>query len=174
MKHTLHNTMTKAEYIFGVCYLAAQQFLIPYLLVLGAAWLGLPLSDLWLNFIFFALNFVVVCLAFSRYLGKNLRALGKQIPAVLGTCIVGFLLYWTANLLVSLFIAIYFPGFANANDANIQNMASEQYPIMFIGSVLLVPMVEETLYRGVIFGLCTNTAGWVPMPPPRCCLPLSM
>jgi len=152
MKHTLHNTMTKAEYIFGICYLVAQQFLIPWLLVLGAVWLKLPPSDLWLNFAFFALNFLVVCVAFSRYLGKNLRTLGKNILPVLGYGAAGFLLYWSANVLVSLFIAIYFPGFANANDVNIQTMASEQYPIMFIGSVLLVPLVEETLYRGVVFG----------------------
>lgn len=145
--------MTRAEYIFGVCYLLAQQFLIPWLLVLVTAWLGLRLSDLWLNFLFFAVNFLVVCLAFSRYLLKNLQTLGRHILPVLGTCVLGFVVYWAANILVSLFIAIYFPGFSNANDANIQSMAGQQYSVMFLGSVLLVPIVEETLYRGVIFGL---------------------
>ena len=31
-------------------------------------------------------------------------------------------------------------------------MASGNFPIVVIGTVLLVPMAEETLYRGLIFG----------------------
>ncbi len=143
--------MTKAEYIFGICYLVAQQFLIPYLLVLGAVWLRLPIDELWLNFTFFVLNIVVICIGFSRYLGKNLRHLGKNILQILSTSVVGFVVYWASNLLVSIAIFLYFPSFSNANDASIQAMASQQYWIMFTGSVILVPVVEEVLYRGVIF-----------------------
>ena len=143
--------MTKAEYIFGICYLVAQQFLIPYLLVLGAVWLRLPIDELWLNFTFFVLNIVVICIGFSRYLGQNLRHLGKHILQILSTSVVGFVVYWASNLLVSIAIFLYFPSFSNANDASIQAMASQQYWIMFTGSVILVPVVEEVLYRGVIF-----------------------
>lgn len=152
MKHTLQNTMTKAEYIFGICYLAAQQFAIPFLLLVVATLLGMEMSSLWINIAFFAVNFVVILFAFWRYLGKNLRHLGRNFLSVLGVCVAGFLLYWSANFLMSLLIYLNFPDYANANDVHIQSMASEQYWVIFASSVLLVPLTEETLYRGVIFG----------------------
>ena len=153
MKHSLHNSMTKGEYIFGACYLVAQQFVIPFLLVFFTALLKLRISNLWMNFIFFIINFVVVLAAFSRYLMQNIRIFLNRFWRVCGIVFLGFVIYWAANILVSMFIMIYFPAFHNANDANIQAMASQQYWVMFTGSVILVPIVEETLYRGVIFGL---------------------
>ncbi len=156
MKHTFQNQMTKAESVFGICYLLAQQFAVPFVLALGMAWLGLPTSELWLNFVFFATNFLVVVIAFSRFLGRELRTLDKNLLSVLGTCAVGFLIYWAANILMGMFLALNFPDFSNPNDANIRSMANDQFWIMFTGSVVLVPVAEETLYRGVIFGLANR------------------
>ena len=152
MKHTLPNPMTNGQQIFGLCYLVAQQFAIPYLLMAIVLWLRLPISDLWLNFVLFLVNFLVVVTVFARFLEKDLRLLGKGFWPAVCTCVTGFVLYWAANMLLSICIAIYFPGFSNANDTNIQSMADKQFPLMFIGTVLLVPTVEETLYRGVIYG----------------------
>ena len=152
MKHALNNSMTRAEYIFGICYLAAQQYAIPLLLGLVGLLAGLRPDALWLNTAFFVTNFLVICIAFHRYLGKNLRQFGKNFLSVIGTCIAGFLLYWSASFLLNLVIYLYLPDFANANNDNIQSLASQQYWVMFICSVFLVPIAEETLYRGMIFG----------------------
>ena len=153
MKHKLQNQMNKAESIFGLCYLAAQQFAVPFLMTLVMALLGFSTTDLWLNFIFFAFNFLIVAVAFHRYLLTDLRIFSKNLLSVLGLCVLGFVVYWAANIFAGLVIALYFPDFANPNDANIQAMAGDQFWVMFTGSVILVPLVEETLYRGVIFGV---------------------
>ncbi len=153
MKHKLQNQTNKAESIFGLCYLAAQQFAVPFLLALVMALLGFSTTELWLNFIFFAFNFLVVAVAFHRYLLADLRIFSKNLFSVLGLCVVGFVVYWAANIFAGLVIALYFPDFANPNDANIQAMADDRFWVMFTGSVILVPLVEETLYRGVLFGL---------------------
>lgn len=144
--------MSRGQRIFGICYLLAQQFALPYLLVVIVLFFRLPVSDLWLNFSFFLVNFLVVVTVFARFLGKDLRILGKQLWTSTVTCITGFMLYWATNMLLSICIAIYLPNFSNANDANIQSMADQQFSLMFIGTVLLVPTVEETLFRGVIYG----------------------
>lgn len=149
---TLINTMTTPELIFGWIYIIAQQFIVPLLLDLVFKSFGLPESDLWVNFAFFATNFVVVIIAFRKYLAASLRQLGKRFGHVLGDCVAGFLLYWAANVFVSMIIALWVPTYANANDAYIQTMANDDFWIMFIGSVILVPLAEETLFRGVIFG----------------------
>lgn len=151
-KHTLSIKMTRGELIFGWIWLLVQHFLLPYAVAMAMVLLKLPLSDLWLNFLLFCLNFLVVCIAFRKYLAKSLRRLGKHFLHCLGTCVLGFVLYWAASILVGIFIAVYFPNHTNANNANIAQMAAQQYWIMATGSVLLVPLFEEVLYRGVLFG----------------------
>jgi membrane protease YdiL (CAAX protease family) len=61
-------------------------------------------------------------------------------------------LYWVSSILISHIILYLDPSFANVNDENIASLADQNYPLMTIGAVLLVPIVEETLYRGVVFG----------------------
>lgn len=152
MNKSLPNPMTKGRLIFGWIYLAAQQFLIPLLIVLAAKLLSLPLSELGLNFIYFLLNFVVVVTVFALFLAKDLRHFGKHFWSCIGICLVGFVVYWAANVFFSLWVALFFPNFANANDAAIQTMATENYKLILVSTVILVPIVEETLYRGVIYG----------------------
>jgi membrane protease YdiL (CAAX protease family) len=60
-------------------------------------------------------------------------------------------LYYVATYLIGLFIQAVYPDFSNVNDSSIQSMAAENYAIMLIGTVLLVPLTEETLFRGLIF-----------------------
>ena len=45
-----------------------------------------------------------------------------------------------------------YPDFSNVNDTSIMELTQQNYTLMAIGTVLLVPVVEETLYRGVVFG----------------------
>lgn len=153
MKDTLQNKTNKKETIFGLCYLVAQQFPIPFLLTLLMALIGLTTTDLWINFIFFAFNFTVITVVFRRYLLEELRTFVSKPFSVIGLCVIGFVIYWIANIFVGLVLALFFPGYHNPNDANIASMAGDQFWVMFIGSVILVPVVEETLHRGVVFGL---------------------
>ena len=46
---------------------------------------------------------------------------------------------------------LFYPDFANVNDASIATMMGEHFVITAVGTVLLVPITEELLYRGVVF-----------------------
>ena len=151
MKNNFSTRLSTGHYIFGGIYLGVQQYLLPILLILAASLLGLRLSDSWFNFIFFSINFLVITIVFHRYLRGELRRFFAKPLACLGIAAAGFALYWVANIYVSVAISFITPDFSNANDASIQLMANDQDALMFAGSVLLVPVVEETLYRGVIF-----------------------
>lgn len=153
MENKLQNRTNKKETIFGLCYLVAQQYPVPFLLTLAMAFVGLTTSELWINFIFFSFNFAVITVVFRRFLLEDLRTFFKKPFSVLVLCILGFVIYWAANIFVGVVIALFFPGYYNPNDANIASMAGDGFWIMFAGSVILVPVVEETLYRGVVFGL---------------------
>ena len=152
MKNTLQTHPGEKATIFGWCYILAQQFLIPQLLIRGFEALNLPLTSLWVNFAYFTLNFVVVVVVFRKFLAAGLRQLGKRFGHVFGNSVAAFLLFTAANVFVNLIIALFFPSHSNANDAYIETLADEQFWVMFVGVVVLAPLAEEVLFRGVVFG----------------------
>ena len=143
--------MTRTELIAGFSYMAFQLVLLPYLLVRLNLILGFPLTDAQLNFVFFALDFICITVIFHRFLilsGKN--ALRRPFLC-LRAAFLGLLLYWILSFGVNMLIVIISPDFFNVNDTSIMELTAQNYTLMAIGTVLLVPVVEETLYRGIIF-----------------------
>ncbi len=143
--------MTRTEVCFGWIYLFLQLFLLPSLLVMGNQYFGQPLTLAALNFVMFALNFLVVTVLFHRYLLESARLLLAEPVRCMRASFLGLLLYYLGNVIISRLIFAIDPDFANVNDANISAMTKEQYTLMAIGTVLLVPSVEEVFYRGLIF-----------------------
>lgn len=149
--NTLKNRMTRGETIFGWVYMIAMQFvMLPFVLLVE--YFDIRISALGVNMIFFTLNLVLVVLFCHRFLVKNLRALGKNIGNTLAYSLAGFVIYWAMNIVVGLIIVLCFPDFTNANDAYIEAMSGDGFWLLFVGTVLLVPIVEETIFRGAVFG----------------------
>lgn len=150
-KKRLSVPMTPQEVTFGYLYLAFQLVALPSLLQLGNALLAEPLSDSALNFAFFALNFLVTTVIFRKFLLKN----GKLFLADLFKClrgsVYGFLAYWALNYVVGFLILLVAPDFYNVNDSAIGTMVDQNIALMSFGTVILVPVAEELLYRGLIF-----------------------
>lgn len=150
---------TPAQRLWGWIYLALQLIVIPALLTLGNVYLQLGLSEAELNFIFFCLNFICVTIIFHPFLISNgIRAI-RAPQKVIYAALVAFTAYWILTYLVSGLIAAVYPDFFNVNDAAIATMVSDEYRLMLVGTVFLVPVTEELLYRGLIFaGLYNRSA----------------
>ena len=147
----LNSSLTKGETAFGWAYLLLHRFLsIPLVYLLAAV--GIHLTTAWLNIAFFTLNFLVVVTVMHKYLASNLRSFGRRFGRCIATASAGFAVYWAVNMLVSIAISLYWPDFANANDVNLKEMSGECYWLFLVCTVLLVPITEETLFRGVLFG----------------------
>lgn len=144
----LRITMTAQETALGWLYLALELFILPALLSLGNARLPRPLSSAYLNFIFFSLNFLAVILIFHGFLRKSIVQAGKHFGELLQAAVLGFVAYWAVSLLIRMIPAFQF---SNINDQSIAGMAAGNLPLIAIGTVLLVPVAEETLYRGLLF-----------------------
>ena len=143
--------MTKNEVRYGWSFYVLQLLIFPSLLVLGNQLLRQPLSEAALNFALFALNFLCTTVIFHRFLlASGRRAL--ELPfRCLRMAFFGLLLYYGGIILVGTLILTLRPDFANANDANILALTQDNYPLMALGTIVLVPITEETLYRGLIF-----------------------
>lgn len=145
-------SMTGRERFLGFGYALLDLFFLPAMLNSMNALLIQPLSGAWINFLYFSLNFVFLFAIFSRFLKRSLSYAGKHMGDFLPAAIIGFVVYWFSNILLSFAIVMLFPDYANPNDSSISTMVDGNFAIMAVGAVLLVPMAEELIHRVLIFG----------------------
>lgn len=145
-------TPSTAQITWGVLYLVFQHCALAEVLNQIYALLGVTPSTVWQNLIYFGVNFLAAVVIFGRYLGNHLASLGKNWWECLKALILGFVFYWVSNYALSWGLSQLIPGFANLNDGQIQKLLKENFYLMAAGLVILVPIAEETFYRGLIFG----------------------
>ena len=143
--------LAKNETVYGICWLVISQLLLPAALSAGNALLAAPLSLAGLNFLYYCINFAAVVWIFRRFLAQSWK-LALKIPfPVIWYAILGYLGSDLLTDLVSLLIYRLDPSFFNINNQAVLTMLDQDHTLMVIGTVILVPVAEELLYRGVLF-----------------------
>ena len=145
-------SLSRREVYGGFAYLAFQILLLPVLLVEGNEMLTRPLSEARLNFAFFAINYLSIFLIFRRMISISADRIWMHHGRFWKYALLGLLGYAVCTKGYTTLVSLFYPGFVNANDESIFLMAGQDFSLMILGTVLLVPMVEECLYRGLIFG----------------------
>lgn len=145
-------TMTASEKSWGVRYLLFQICFLSSLLQLFNRLLPHPLSGALLNFLYFSINCIACLVIFSRFLRKNLLRISRSVRQTLIYTLAGFVAYWSCSSLLTIAITALFPGYVNLNDRQIWVLTGSDPVFMFLGTVLLAPIAEELLHRGLIFG----------------------
>lgn len=145
-------SMSRTEMILGLVYLVVQLLVLPAVLVFINLLLGSPLSGAQVNFVFFCIDFLCITLIFHRFLLNSAKLALANIFRCLRYAAVGLALYWAGSMVINVLILTVYPEFSNVNDQSIMELTNQNRTLMAIGTVLLVPVVEETLYRGVVFG----------------------
>ena len=141
----------RTETILGSIYLIFDVFVLPLLLGLLNAMLPEPLGSARINFLYFLINFAVILPLFRKFLLQSLKDTRKVLFYALRFALLGYVGYRVlSDLLLSLIVRIY-PPFFNFNDLNVALTLREDFALMAVGTVLLVPIAEETLFRGLIF-----------------------
>ena len=143
--------LTAKEKKYGLVWLMFEVLFFPLLLELLNGILPAPLPQVEVNFIFFVVNFIAVVWIFHRYLNAQLGLVPDLIEKILLVALPGFLIYRLVNLLLTMALFAADPDFASINDMTVQSLARENYFLMLIGSVILVPIAEECLFRGLVF-----------------------
>lgn len=141
----------RQETVLGCVYLAVDFLVLPYLLSILNRFLPSSFSSAELNFIYYFLNFAFVLPIFRRYLLQSVKdALRLPLPT-LWCALLGYMGNLALSELLLIVLIVLFPSFANINDLNIYLMLQENFPMVATGTILLVPIAEETLFRGLIF-----------------------
>ena len=149
--HSLGPGLSTAEQVAGFCYLPFYVVLLGW----GIQWLsellGLGLTELQVNVTFFVINCVMVWVIFHNFLIRSFRAI--RFWELVQALILGFCLYYAGNLLFGWIVSLLDLTITSFNDETILGLISQNKWVMVICSVLLAPIVEETLVRGLLFGV---------------------
>ena len=145
--------LTKGERIAGFIYLPFFAVLLGQGISLLAGLAGLELSLAQVNLIYGYVNFAAIVIIFHRFLAQSLKQIPKRAWSLIQALILGFALYYAANLILSLILGWAWPSLENPADDTTIELVRSSGKIMLVCAVLLGPLVEETLMRGLIFGL---------------------
>ena len=143
---------SRVEGILGWCYLLLCQTLLPYLLNFIFTAAGITLTGAQLNLAYFGINFLVVAAIFHRFFIRTGREILDRTLRIILTAAGLFAIYLLVNQLLGRFILWLRPDFFNANDQSVAAIAENHYVLTLVCTVFLVPVAEECLHRGAIFG----------------------
>ena len=143
-------SMSRNEKIFGCIWLVIQLFLT-YLMGLLNGLLSDPMNSGTLIFVTYLVNFGVICCIFHRFLRDSLVAAWRDLWNFIQAVVLGFVAIWACSKLFDWLLGLIIPDYSPILDASIGELSRCNVYLRIIGIVILAPMIEETLYRGLIF-----------------------
>lgn len=159
-KRSISAGLTNQETTWGIVYVLFQTLVLSTLLIRGNARLGSPLTTAELNFLYYLVNFLATILIYHAFLGRNLRQIGQHPAYFCQAVILGFVAYQACRWATTTVAELLVPGFTNHNDASIANMAASNSFLMGVGTIVLVPLAEECVFRGLVFRNLYSKSHW--------------
>ena len=142
---------SRRETIWGGIYLILYIAVMPWLIPMLAYFSGAALTEVQVNFLYFGVNFAATTVIFRKYLLQSLCDASFVPGPTLWYGILGYLGSMTLGSIIAMFILWLEPDFANVNDMAINALVAENFALMAIGAVIMAPITEELLFRGLIF-----------------------
>lgn len=161
MKKQLPVSLTASEARWGIRYLLFELVFLGSILEAVLGFIFPDATGVHLNFAYFFVNFLAVFGIFRQYLLESLHHTAKHLRPFLLAALAGFAVYELLSSLLSMGVSLLFPQFFNVNDASIAYSTRQNGALMAVGTVILVPIVEETLHRGLVFGLFRQRSRWM-------------
>ena len=141
--------LRKPEIIFGSIYGLVQFLLLPEIAFLLHNIFHMPM---WiLQAAVFGVNFLCTILIFRHFLLASCKTALSTPLKTAGFTALGLVLYYIGSFTVSILILYLQPDYLNLNDAGISSLAQDGGLWIAAGTVLLVPVAEECLFRGLLF-----------------------
>lgn len=161
--------LRKGELIGGLLYLPIYLFGAQYAAVWIAGLMGIDLTQTSAigpaNLIYNGLNALVLTAVFLRFLIEQLRPLQDRGWALFPDLLLGWLmnfgLSFPASFAASMLLAALGLEYYNLNQEVVELAASMTPAAVILNACVLGPLVEELLFRGLIFrGLHRRSRSW--------------
>ena len=142
------------EKIFGCIFLPVHIFLLPIVLGLMGDWLyakGIISSFYQLNTVWYIISFIAVFLIFHDYLKSSFEYLLSNKGAAVKAVLLGFILKYVLDLFIYILLGASLGQTSVAYEEEAVQFTREMLNITIACCVLLQPLAEETLFRGLVF-----------------------
>ena len=144
--------MTQAQTLLGWMYLPFYVLLISLGLDYLSGLLNFPMTAFSKNVAYFAINFTFVLCVYGKFLVKSFQGFTSRFWQFIQALILGFALYFFSSYVLSWVLNLLQKDLPNYNDQNVSALLAQNKTIMFLCILVVVPIVEEVLFRGVLFG----------------------
>jgi len=149
--------LRKKELICGLVFLPIYIFVMPT--VIGHASIGfftffeVRPSDAHVTLLYYFISLLFILICMGSFLKNSFFGFIERPRQSLRASFLGYLLYVALLYAVSVLVSILITQqAANPNTEAVQKQILQNSNAMVLSSLLLAPIVEETLFRGVIFG----------------------
>ena len=146
----LYASMSRTEKILGTIWLILQ-LLLPYVMHWLNGLLTSPMDPGNLTFVTYLVNFLFTVCIFGHFLRDSLVAAWRDLWNFVQAVILGFVAHWACSRVLDWALSYLIPGYNPIADASISALSGANHYLRIIGIVILAPVIEETLYRGLIF-----------------------
>lgn len=146
------NRLTRTQTVLGWCYLPMHFFVVPTLASLYVVYAPGAYSGVDVNKIYFGVGIVFVLIVMGEWLRRNFYVLLEH-PGRFALCLaIGFAADYLLSIIVQLALLLIQGVEENPNNQELARMSGDDFGAMLGITVFLAPMVEEPLFRGVVFG----------------------
>ena len=150
----------RSELLWGWLYMAAEFLILPSVLYWISDRLFPSISDSEVSFLFYFVNFLATLLIFRKFLSRNWGTAKNNLLRMGLYVLLGLFLYWASSLVMAEVTYYLMPDFVNINDMSIAAMSQGGFLLTAIGTVILVPVAEECLFRRLLFRGMYSQSRW--------------
>ena len=144
------NKMSRRQTVIGLVYLPIHAVLLSLLLPKVFESLGVENMDI-MNMVYYGIGVLVCFVCFWSFLREGYDGLLDK----LGFCLVSFMMALGLDYLLSYAVSMILAGFSSAEasaDVDLSEIAIVSSGVIRAAGIFMVPIVEEVLFRGVVFG----------------------
>ena len=144
------NKMTKLQTTLGWIYLPLHAVALPLLLSMYARYAGIGEGQI--NLIYYAVGILFIMAVMLRYLRDTFDVLCDRFLLCVLCIVIGILADYAMSLISALLLLLLEDIPMNPNNAAVVELTGSARGIMTGIGLFLAPIVEETLFRGTVFG----------------------
>jgi len=161
IKIPFHNQMTKLQTLLGWIYVPLHILILPLLLNLYAEFSPNQMTLAQYNLLYYAAGTIFVLCVMLRFLRRDFDVLLDNLRLCLLCVVFALMIDYALSTVSSLLLLLLEPELENPNNAAVMELAEGNYGVVKALAIFIAPLVEEMLFRGVVFGsIRTRNRGW--------------
>ena len=152
-KYQFESRLTNSQAWSGWLYLPLHIFVIPILAGIYVHFYVGEIDDMMINLTYYGIGVLFLAVFMRKYLRDQFDMLLDNLRRCAASLAIAFAVGYALSMAVTMALMLVTSGdFANPNQDAVGSLANANFAGMAAIAVLIAPFLEETLFRGVLFG----------------------